>query len=70
MARRPVAVLALLLSLAGLLGIAGPVAPCDAKSGDFCGLPRAEDLVFVPAGRRQLKGFDRPVAVVTVERPR
>lgn len=30
----------------------------------------AEDLVFVPAGRRQLKGFDRPVAVVTVERPR
>jgi len=29
----------------------------------------AEDLVFVPAGRRQLKGFDRPVAVVTVERP-
>ena len=48
MARRPVAVLALLLSLAGLLGIAGPVAPCDAKSGDFCGLPRAEDLVFVP----------------------
>lgn len=48
MASRPVAVFALLVSLAGLLGVAGPVAPCDAQSGDFCGLPRAEDLVFVP----------------------
>jgi len=39
---------AVLLSLAGLLGVAGRVPPCAPDSADFCALERAEDLVFVP----------------------
>ena len=35
-------------SLGGLLGVAGPVAPCDPDGSDFCGLERAEDVVFLP----------------------
>jgi hypothetical protein len=37
-----------LLSLAGLLGVAGRVAPCAADGADFCGLERAEDVAFLP----------------------
>lgn len=45
---RRLALPGLLVTLSALLGVAGPVAPCDPASGDFCGLPRAEDLVQVP----------------------
>ncbi len=38
----------LLLSLTGLLGVAGPVAPCDPDGPDFCALERAEDIALVP----------------------
>ncbi len=37
-----------LLSLAGLVGVAGRVPPCDPAKGDVCDLERAEDLVFLP----------------------
>jgi len=36
------------LSLGGLLGVAGPVAPCNADGADFCNLERAEDVAFLP----------------------
>jgi hypothetical protein len=39
----------LVLSLGGLLGVAGRVAPCNSADGaDFCGLERAEDVAFLP----------------------
>ncbi len=38
----------IVLSLGALLGVAGPVAPCDPEGADFCGLERAEDVVFLP----------------------
>jgi hypothetical protein len=44
----PLARTALLASVAGLLGAAGPVPPCDPAAGDHCGLERAEDLAFIP----------------------
>jgi hypothetical protein len=37
-----------LLSVAGLLGVAGRVAPCDPAGADFCGFERAEDVAFLP----------------------
>jgi hypothetical protein len=41
--------LALMLAIAPcLLGVAGRVTGCDPGAGDFCDLPRAEDLVFLP----------------------
>ena len=41
-------VVALLLSLAGLLGMAGKVAPCDPSGRDICNLERPEDIAFIP----------------------
>jgi hypothetical protein len=38
----------ILASLAGLLGAAGRVPPCDSAGADFCGLERAEDVAFLP----------------------
>jgi hypothetical protein len=38
----------ILLALVGLLGVAGPVPPCDPAGRDFCGLDRPEDVAMVP----------------------
>lgn len=38
----------IMLSLGGLLGVAGRVAPCNDDGTDFCGLERAEDVAFLP----------------------
>ncbi|MCU0761152.1 MAG: hypothetical protein MUF07_18390 [Steroidobacteraceae bacterium] len=50
MASRRFGVLGVLVAAGGLLGVAGPVAPCDPAGTDFCALPRAEDVVFLPGG--------------------
>ena len=44
------------------------LAPADAVA-ELQATGGADDVVFVPAGRRQLKGFEDPVQVVSVERP-